>query len=132
MSSIGDIGAGGAIGRLFIPIYGFYWGFAVNAQLNTATTASLHKRGVDKRAEPDLAYLAMTLTIVARVLFFAKVEGALFFNATAMAVWFAYMIRCDIFRRMMVLACTRSVTERPREGDGLRLLSADDLGAFDP
>lgn len=113
MTEMDAISPGGAVGRLFVPIYGAYWGFSVHARLNEAITASLRKRGVQLRAEPELAYLAMGLTILGRLAAGAEVAGAsVVLLALATVFWFAYMLRCDTFRRTMALAW---LAERERE-----------------
>jgi hypothetical protein len=115
LTALGDISPGGAVGRLFIPVYGFFWGFAVHAHLTLAIRASLQKRGVEVRAEPGLAYGAMAMTTGGRILSAAQVSGAaMMAMGLSTGLWFAYMIRCDAVRRAMVHAWRTEQEGAPR------------------
>jgi hypothetical protein len=97
------ISPGGAVVRLFAPIYSLYWVFVVHARIGEALDTLL--RSVDDRRRAPV-----TLAAVATVFYFVPTLMLLGGGGTYawvvlvldQALWMAYMIQCDALRRAVV------------------------------
>ena len=108
---------GRAVGRLVLPLYGFFWNFKVHTRLCAAIDETLTYTTV--RAPRGLAILAPALTVVADLLPFALEERAagFYLEVASSAVWFLYMHECDTARRAMAESRALEI-ERGRSSPG--------------
>jgi hypothetical protein len=85
----GGITPGGAIGRLFIPVWSVIWVFAVNARLATAIDLVLIQRGRSERAPREAARIAALLCFIPLILIFVLDMARYTFIAVAIerVIW---------------------------------------------
>lgn len=100
----GGTSPGAAVGKLFIPVYNFYWGFAVNAELCRRIDGQRLSRGLAPAAPAVLATIAMLVHLVSG--FAARAargeEQAAIVGipaVLAMVLWTVYMFRADAARK---------------------------------
>jgi hypothetical protein len=88
----------GAVGRVFIPLYGFYWTFVTNTSLCAAIDRILLSRGRGRATDASLAQVAAAgqigLVMSAAIPPLAAVGAALVVSG----FWFFYMYQTDTAR----------------------------------
>jgi hypothetical protein len=92
---------GGAVGRMFIPVYGFYWTFAANTALCAAIDRVLSSAGRGRATDASMAQVAAAGNIA---LIASSALPPLFAVGAAAVVsgfWFAYMYQTDRARGYM-------------------------------
>lgn len=100
-----------AVGRNFIPLYGFVWIFRMVDRLCSTLDAQLAWAGVLQRAPRHLGHLAAACTVAGP--FLVRPIPALDWlpSLVAHGLWFAYMLRCDAARQAIANAQLRAVVE---------------------
>jgi hypothetical protein len=84
---------GGAVGRLFIPFYNFYWLFHVHSALCNALNLMRIERGLAPDAPRGLAFGASMVYLFSRLAFFGGTELVAFVGVVSSAAWLMYMAR---------------------------------------
>jgi hypothetical protein len=96
-----DVTPAGAVLRCFIPLYNFYWMFAVNARLCDRIDDVLGQARHRLRTPKSFAMLAAALQLMPALLLRVTALERYAFVASlgAEALWLAYMFHCDRARR---------------------------------
>jgi hypothetical protein len=95
-----DVTPAGAVGRCFIPLYNFYWMFAVNTRLCNHIDDVLGQAMHPLRAPKSLAIVAATLHLMPALLQVTPLKDYGFVALLgAEGLWLAYMFQCDRARR---------------------------------
>ncbi len=100
----GGMTPGRAVGLLFVPVYGFYWIFAMNlrlwARLDDGLRAGGDPRHAPRAQSVAAAVISLATTVVGLAVGVApRVPGIGIATTTAAtAGWFVYMLACDPIR----------------------------------
>jgi hypothetical protein len=102
----GELTPGGALIRFLAPIYNLYWVFEVNLLLCRAIDRVLERLGDARRAPKSIAIAAGVLHFAPAALMFADETKPFAFVVTIAdyALWFFYMLECDVLRRAVLFA----------------------------